>query len=124
VRGAYAARAAVAVLALLGGAVVGMCVVVLHPYWWGFLLGAGATAALLVTLPGGWWRRLPFAAGWFAVAAVLAVERPEGDYLVRSSAEGYLLLGASVVVLLGGIVGLRDHRPPDAANSGPDGSTS
>ncbi len=123
-RGAYAARAAVAVLALLGGAVVGVCAVVLHTYWWGFLLGLAATAALLVAIPGGWWRRLPFAVGWFAAAAVLSVERSEGDYLVQSSAKGYLLLGASVVVLLGGIVGLRHHPSPEVANSVPDASTS
>ncbi len=124
-RGAYAARVAVAVLSLLGGAAVGACAVVLHTYWWGFLLGVAATAALLVAIPAGWWRRLPFGAGWFAVAVVLSVERTEGDYLVQSSAKGYLLLGVSVVALLGGIVGLRHHPSPEVvADSGPDASTS
>lgn len=122
--GAYAARAAVAVLALAGGAVVGVCAVVLHNYWWGLLLGVVTTAALLVAVPGGWWRRLPFALGWSAAAMVLAVERPEGDYLVESTASGYLLLGAGVGVLLGGVVGLRDHGASEASINGRDASTS
>lgn len=118
------ARAAIAVLALAGGAVVGVSVVVLHDYWWGLLLGATATAALLVAIPGGWWRRLPFALGWSAAVLVLAVERPEGDYLVDLSLSGYLLLGVGVGVLLGGVVGLRHHAAPEAAINGPDPSTS
>ena len=108
-RGASVARPAVAVLALAGGAVVGVCVVALHDYWWGLLIGVLTTVALLVAIPGGWWRRLPFALGWFASASVLAVERPEGDYLVDQSVNGYLLLGVGVGVLLGGVVGLRHH---------------
>jgi hypothetical protein len=122
------ARAAIAVLALAGGAVVGVSVVVLHDYWWGLLLGAAATAALLVAIPGGWWRRLPFALGWCAVTLGLSVERPEGDYLVEQSANGYLLLGAGVGVLLGGVVGLRHHQsrgaPREIADDGSGASTS
>jgi hypothetical protein len=124
VKGAYAARAAVAVLALVGGAVVGVCVVALHQYWWGLLVGVAASAALLVAIPGGWWRRLPFALGWFAIAAVLSVERPEGDYLVEQSATGFLLLGTGVGVLLGGVVGLRHHPSTGAADDGSHASTS
>ena len=120
----YAARIAIAVLFLVGGAVVGVCAVALHNYWWGLLLGVAATVALLVAIPGGWWRRLPFAIGWSAVMAALAVERPEGDYLVESSVSGYLLLGAGVGVLLGGVVGLRHHASSQAAINGPDASTS
>lgn len=122
--GAYVARAAVAVVALLGGAAVGVSTVALHDYWWGLLLGVVATVALLVAIPGGWWRRLPFALGWSAAATVLSVERPEGDYLVDQSVSGYLLLGAGVGVLLGGIVGLRHHAAPEPAINGPDLSTS
>ena len=123
-RGASVPRAATAVLALAGGAVVGVSAVGLHGYWWGPLLGIAATAALTVAIPGGWWRRLPFAIGWFAAALVLAVERPEGDYLVEATASGYLLLGAGVGVLLGGVVGLRQRAAPEAAINGPDVSTS
>lgn len=121
---AYAARVAVAVLALAGGSVVGVCVVALHGYWWGLLLGVATTVALLVAIPGGWWRRLPFALGWFALALLLSVERPEGDVLVESSVNGYLLLGTGVGVLLGGIVGLRHHADPEAAINGSAASTS
>ncbi|MDZ5621804.1 hypothetical protein SFC88_13240 [Nocardioides sp. HM23] len=112
-KGAYVARPAVAVLALAGGAVVGVCVVALHAYWWGLLVGFLTTVALLVAIPGGWWRRLPFALGWSAAVVVLTVQRPEGDYLVEQSANGYLLLGAGVGVLLGGVVGLRHHAAPE-----------
>ncbi len=122
--GAYAGRAGVAVAALLGGAVVGGCAVALHGYWWGLALGIATTVALLVAIPGGWWRRLPFALGWFAAVLVLAVERPEGDYLVEQTVEGYLLLGAGVGVLLGGLVGLRRPAPADAAINGSGVSTS
>ncbi len=116
-------RPAVAVLALLAGAVVGCCVVFLHDYWWGLLLGLVTTVVLLVVLPGGWWRRLPFALGWSAVVLLLSGERPEGDVLVRSSVSGYVLLGTGVGVLLGGVVGLR-HHGEEAGINGPDESSS
>jgi len=125
VTGSLAGRAAIAVLALLAGAVVGCCTVLLHGYWWGLLLGIAATASLLVVVPGGWWRRLSFALGWVAVAVLLAGERPEGDLLVAQTTEGYLLFAAGVGVLLGGVVGLRRHPDPvtgpeSGPESGPD----
>lgn len=107
--GSTARRAAVAVLILLGGAAVGCCAVVLHRYWWGLALGLASAASLLVALPGGWWRRLPFALGWVAAVLVLSGERSEGDLLVTTSVSGYLLLASGVAVLMGGVVGLRDH---------------
>lgn len=120
----HSGRAAVAVLALLAGAVVGCCAVLLHSYWWGLLLAVAATASLLVVIPGGWWRRLPFALGWVAVAVLLSGERPEGDLLVTQTIQGYLLLATGVGVLLGGVVGLRRHPDPDASINGRDASTS
>jgi len=119
-----AARCAVAVLAFLGGAVIGCCAVFLHGYWWGLLLAVSTTAALLVTIPGGWWRRLPFALGWVAVLFALAAERPEGDYLVAQTTSGYLLLGSGVGVLLAGVVGLRRHPEPDGGINGRDAPAS
>ncbi len=119
-----AGRAAVAVLALLGGGVVGACVLFLHGYWWGLLLGLAATIACLVAVPGGWWRRLPFAVGWGVAVLGLSSERPEGDFLVASDTPGYLLLGSAVVVLLGGIVGLRRHPSPDPTINAGAGPTS
>lgn len=118
------ARAAVAVLALLLGAAVGCAAVVLHRYWWGLLLGVLATAALLVAVPGGWWRRLPLALGWVAVVLLLAGERPEGDVLVGRTTSGYLLLGAGVGVLLAAVVGLRRHPDPEAGINVRDVSSS
>lgn len=119
-----AGRALVAVLAFLGGAVVACATVLLHSYWWGLLLGVAATAALLVTIRGGWWRRLAFALGWVAVVLLLAGERPEGDLLVRRSANGYLLLAAGVGVLMGGVVGLRRFPAPATRINGPDARSS
>lgn len=107
---------------LVAGACVGVASVLVHGNWWGLLVALTATFATLVALPGGWWR-LPFAAGWSAVVAVLAPERPEGDYLIAADTAGYLLLGAAVVVLLSGMVGARRH-PEDEfpENSGVAGS--
>lgn len=121
---ATAGHAAVAALALLTGALVGGCTLVLHGYWWGLLLGAAATAALLVALPGGWWRRLPFALGWVAALLVLSPERPEGDFLVTFNWHGYTLMAIGVGVLIGGLVGLRPPPPPPTAINGDDGPSS
>lgn len=114
----------VAVLALLAGGLLGLCVLLLHGYWWGLLLGIGATAAWLAAVPGGWWLRFPFAVGWDAAVLLLSLERPEGDYLVASDASGYVLLGSGVVVLLGGIVGLRHHPAPEPTINAGDAPTS
>jgi hypothetical protein len=112
------ARLAAALAVLLLGAVTCVFATVLHPRWWGLALGVVATTATLVALPGGWWSRLPFAVGFVAVLALLTSSRPEGDYLVASNLNGYLLLGFGLVVLLGGIVGLRARpgAPEDAGS--------
>lgn len=107
-------RPSVAVLLLLLGAAVGVASVLLHARWWGMAAGLGATAAWLVALPGGWWLRPPFALGWVGAVLVLAPERPEGDYLVAGDAAGWVLLGAGVVVLMAGVLGVR--RRPDPSS--------
>lgn len=115
-------RTAVSALALLAGALLGTCVLFLHGYWWGLALGVTATIACLVAVPGGWWRRLPLAIGWDAAVLGLSFERPEGDYLVASDTLGYLLLASCVVVLCGGIIGLRRHpsaEPTITTGAGP-----
>lgn len=104
------ARVAVAVLLLLLGAAVSVATVALHTRWWGMLVGLAATAAWLVALRG--WRRLPFALGWVVVLVLAAPARPEGDVVVANDAAGWVLLGAGVVVLLAGILGIR-RRPPE-----------
>jgi len=112
------ARVVVALVVLALGAATGVCAVALHPRWWGLALGVAATLATLVALPGGWWSRLPFALGFVVVLALLTDQRAEGDYLVASDLQGHLLLGFGVVVLLGGIVGVRPRSsaPEDAGS--------
>lgn len=111
--GSLALRLPVAVLCLAGGAVIGTASALLHGYVWGLALGVVTTAALLVALPGGWWLRLSFALGWCLTVMGLSFKRPEGDLLVAADVRGYLLLGAGVAVLMGGVVGLVDHRAPE-----------
>ncbi len=108
-------RGGLAVLALLAGAAVGLCTVLLHDYTWGLLLGVATTVAALVACPPGWWARLPFALGWVAVLWLATTERPEGDYLVSSDTRGYALLVVGMVVLAAGFVGLVRRRPADQA---------
>jgi len=108
----------VAVGCLLGGALTGLAAVLLHGYWWGLVLGLAATAAALVALPGGWWRRLPYGVGYAGQVALLAPERPEGDYLISADAEGYLLLASAVAVLVAAMVGVRDHGVSAAGSTG------
>ncbi|MFD0806639.1 hypothetical protein ACFQ0K_11125 [Nocardioides caeni] len=103
------------------GAAVSVCVVALHGYVWGLLLGLAATAAMLVALPGGP-LRLGFAAGWALVLAVAAPARAEGDYLVAGDVPGYALLVSGIVVFAAGFAGLV-RRPPLTGDSG-DSETS
>lgn len=108
-----------ALLALGLGAGVGS--VMVHQRWWGLAIALGAVGATLVALPGGWWSRLPFALGWSAAVAVLAGERAEGDYLVSTDTNGWLLLIAAGVVVVAGMIGLLPPRPDvrdAAADSG------
>lgn len=110
-------RAGFAALALLAGAAVSLCTVLLHGYTWGLLLGTATTIAALVALPPGWWARLPFALGWVVVLWLGTTRRPEGDYLVASDARGYTLLVVGMLVLAGGFVGLVRRRPVDQAGA-------
>lgn len=109
-------RILVALACLVLGAGVGLATVMLHGYGWGLGLGIAATAATLVALPGGWWRRWAFSLGWAAVLGVASVQRSEGDYLIASDASGYLLLATGAVVLGSGFVGLLPRRTPGNAD--------
>lgn len=88
----------------------GLASVMVHQWWWGLTVALGAVGATLVALPGGWWRRLPFALGWSGAVAVLAGERAEGDYLVSTDTNGWLLLIAAGVVVVAGMIGLLSPR--------------
>lgn len=85
---------------LVGGAVVGLAAVALHPLWWGLLLGVAATSASLWALPPGWWSRTSFGVGWVGMVGYLSAPRPEGDYVISADWQGYLLLGFGIAVLI------------------------
>jgi hypothetical protein len=93
-------RAAAAVVLLLLGAVVGLSATWTHSRWWALLLGASATLAAEVAASPGL-LRIAYAGGWVAAAAYFLLARPEGDFVVGSTAVGYtvLVLGLLVVVL-------------------------
>lgn len=104
------------VLAALGllvvGAVTGVATVALHDLWWGLALGVAATLLTLLALPAGWWCRLAFTLGWVLTIAWLTPTRGEGDYLVGQDAQGYLLLGFGLLVLVLGVATLPRRRRP------------
>lgn len=92
-------QARLAPLSLMAGLATGVATVALHQHWWGLLLGVATTGLLLFAAPPGWGTRLAFALGYVIAVGVLAVPRPEGDYWIASNAEGYILLGTTLVVL-------------------------
>lgn len=119
-------RAVAALLLLLVGAVSGLAGVLVHARWWGVPLLLAAMVASLLALPGGWWSRLPFAAGWVAAVAWALVPRPEGDFLLASTTRGYLVLGSGLLVATWAIATLprRRARPHAAADHGEVGAAS
>jgi hypothetical protein len=86
-------------LAVVGGIAVAVGTVAVFQWWWGLVLGAAATLALLVVTPAGWATRLPLALGFDATVGLTALPRGEGDYLVASTGQGYAVLGLALVVL-------------------------
>ncbi len=88
-------------LALLPvGAVTGIASVAVHDKSWGwFLLAVAAPLAVTVALRPGW-RRAGFAVGWVGVLMVALLGRPEGDYVVSSTARGYALLGLGLALVV------------------------
>jgi hypothetical protein len=101
---------------LVVGAVTGVATVALHDLPWGLALGLAATAATVVALPGGGWSRLAFVVGWDGMVGWLTVPRAEGDYVVSQDVEGYLLLGAGLVLLVVAIATLPRPRQRAAAS--------
>lgn len=90
----------VAVASVLLGLAVGVASVALHTEWWTLGLAVATTLVLLRALTPGWWSRLSFGIGWVLVVAMTVSPRDEGDYLVSGDAQGYLLVGLAVVVLV------------------------
>ncbi|WP_162599856.1 hypothetical protein [Nocardioides solisilvae] len=96
-------RAAAAVLLLLLGALAALGGVLVHGRWWGLALTWALLVAALVALPPGWWARLAFAAGWVAVLGWALAPRPEGDFLVAGTAQGYGVLASGLLAAVWGI---------------------
>jgi hypothetical protein len=109
-----AGQARLAPLTLMAGLATGVTSVALHQLWWGLALSAATTFLLLFAAPPGWGTRLPFGLGYVGAVALLAVPRPEGDYLISSDIAGYLQLGITLVVLVVSIATLPRHSqsPP------------
>jgi len=112
---------AVAALLLLVGGATAVASIATHELWWGLPLAASALAATNVWVGRGWLTRLPFALGYAGVVIAAVRTRPEGDFVVASSARGYLLLLLTLVVLVVAVVTL--PRPGRAPVSGPVGGT-
>ena len=89
----------IAPMTLMAGLACGIGTIAVHQEWWGLLLGAAATAAVLVAAPAGLWTRIPFAAGYAGVVGLASVPRAEGDYLLAGNVAGYLVLGLALGVL-------------------------
>jgi hypothetical protein len=111
-------RAAAPALALLAlGALIGLAAVALHATWWGFLLAAAGSLAVLPALPPRWWTLPPYAVGWWVPLLVAWAGRREGDYAVESSRYGYglVVLAAVLVVVAAFLTAL---RAPGSARRG------
>jgi hypothetical protein len=96
-------RVLIAVAGLVLGVATGVAVVAVHTWWWGLGLGLATTAALLAVLPRGW-GRLPFGLAWVGVVWMAMTPRPEGDYAIGADAQGYLVIGAGLVLIVVAIV--------------------
>ncbi|WP_425299374.1 DUF6113 family protein [Nocardioides panacisoli] len=121
---AATARAGVVVALLVGGATVAVCVIAVHPRWWGLVLGLAATAAALWALPDRWWARTPFALGWAVTVLVATGGRREGDFVIASDPGGYTVLATVILVTLTGALALRPRRPGAGEDSGSAGPAS
>lgn len=96
------------------GLATGVAAVVLHAAgWWPIAWVVVASALLMVFVGPGWLTWLPFALGFGAVVALGAQRRGEGDYLVGTSTQGYVLLGLATLLLVAAIVTLPRPRPRD-----------
>ena len=93
-------EARLAPLALMAGLATGVLIVAVHQRWWSLALGMSVALLLLVCAPRGWWTRLPYGLGYAGAVGLLAVPRPEGDYLVAADLKGFVVLGTAVVVLV------------------------
>jgi hypothetical protein len=90
------------------GLVTGFASVWVSGWWWGLALSALATLATLAWVPPGW--RVVYAVPWLVPAAYFSLSRPEGDFVVESSARGWCFLGLGALVIVVSIVTLPRRR--------------
>lgn len=91
-----AGQVTLALVALPAGAATGLASVMFHAWVWGLLLAGTATVAAVVALPR--WPRLAFVVGWWIPVAAGSTARPEGDFLLDTSAGAYALLALGTAV--------------------------
>lgn len=84
------------------GFVTGFASVWVSGWWWGLVLSAVGTFATLAWVRPGW--RLVYAASWLVPAAYFSLARPEGDFIVQSTALGWCFLGLGGLVIVVSIV--------------------
>lgn len=103
------------------GLATGVATVALHATWWGLLLGLVASFSTLLALPPRWFTRPTFGGGWVVPVALGAGRRPEGDYLIAADPAGYLLLAATlaliVMAVLGAATARRSEKRPQVAGN-------
>lgn len=95
----FLAHAAIALTVFAGGVATGLVTIAVHEARWGLWLGVPATAATLLAVAPGWWRRLSYGLGFCAAIGYSAVRRPGGGYLIASDWHGYTLIGFAYVVV-------------------------
>lgn len=105
-------RLLLALALLLVGGAAGLAGVVLHQYWWGLLLTVAAAPITTYALPPRGATRIPFVVGFVAIVLAGTAARPEGDYLVGTTFNGYALLILAVVLFVGGVVSVVPRRKP------------
>ena len=94
-------------MTLMAGLATGIGTIAVHQSWWWLALALAATAAMLLVAPPGLWTRVPFAVGYAGMVGLASVPRAEGDYLLGSNVEGYVVLGTAFAVLVTALATLR-----------------
>ena len=105
------AAASVALLAAVAGALSSAATALVHHYWWGLAWGVVAGVLAVRALPARWWGRPLFVGAWLVVTYVVLAGRPEGDFLVADTVEGYLYLGSGLLLVLVAVTGRSGPRP-------------
>lgn len=90
------------------GFLTGFASVWVSGWWWGLALSALATFATLAWVRPGW--RVVYGVAWLVPAAYFSLSRPEGDFIVQSSALGWSFLGLGALVIVVSIVALPRRR--------------